>query len=80
MSKGTDTQKNIPDGMDLYTEKYAEENDTEYGRCGTCKNYSRCNICSECEDGSGYEFDLTYYKKEHYVEIINWMKEDRQRG
>ena len=27
----------------------------EYGRCDTCKHYSKCNICSYCNEGSEYE-------------------------
>jgi len=69
-----ETQEFIQDGIELYAEKYAKENDTEYGRCGTCKNYSRCNICSDCEEGSCYEFDLNYYKEEHEKEIMNWVE------
>ena len=62
---------------DLYTIEYAKKNDSEYGRCGTCKHYNRCNVCSDCDEGSEYEFDLVYYQREHDEEIANWIEENR---
>lgn len=61
------------DIQNLYTNEYAKENDNEYGKCTTCKNYSRCNICSDCNDGSNYEFDLNFYQKEHNKKITEWI-------
>lgn len=34
------------------------EKDPDYGNCTTCKHYSKCNICSDCHEGSMYD----YYK------------------
>lgn len=45
------------------------ESDTEYGRCGTCKNYQRLTSCSECEEGSEYEFDYKTYIAEHKITL-----------
>ena len=36
--------------------EYAEENDAEYGRCGTCKHYQKTSVCSQCYSGSRYSF------------------------
>ena len=30
--------------------------DPEYGNCTTCEHYSKCNICSDCHEGSNYEY------------------------
>lgn len=64
----------IKDLYDLYTLEYARENDDEYGRCGTCKHYSKCNICSDCQDGSEYEFDFIDYQYTHDDELANWIE------
>ena len=40
---------NMMDLHDLYTIKYAKENDSNYGRCKTCKHYGNCNYCSDCK-------------------------------
>ena len=31
-----------------------DKNDEMYGRCESCTNYTNCNICSECYEGSEY--------------------------
>ena len=33
-----------------------KEQDPDYGHCNTCKHYTKCNICSYCNDGSHYEY------------------------
>lgn len=62
---------------DLYTMKYAEENDPNYGRCETCKHYGRCMVCSDCVEGSEYEFDLIHYQCEYDDEIAEWIEENK---
>lgn len=64
---------NMMDLHDLYTIKYAKENDSNYGRCKTCKHYGNCNYCSDCNEGSEYKFDLVYYQREHDSEIADWI-------
>ena len=44
--------------------EYAEKNDPEYGRCGTCKHYKHLDACSQCYSGSRYCFAWkTYLEK-----------------
>ncbi len=31
--------------------------DVADGKCTTCKNYGRCNVCSDCNEGSEYQYD-----------------------
>ena len=62
---------------DLYTIEYAKENDGNYGRCETCKNYGNCMVCGDCDEGSEYKFDLIYYQREHDSEIAEWIKENK---
>ena len=62
---------------DLYTIEYAKENDVEYGRCSTCKNYGKCYVCSDCDEGSEYKFDLIHYQREHDKEIAKWIEENK---
>ena len=33
------------------------EDDPEYGRCETCNNYGKCYVCSDCDEGSEYEYN-----------------------
>lgn len=44
-------------------EEWAKENDSDYGRCETCKNYGHSLDCDICDEESGYEFDLKHYEK-----------------
>lgn len=64
---------NMMDLHDLYTIKYDKENDSNYGRCKTCKHYGNCNYCSDCNEGSKYKFDLVYYRREHDSEIADYI-------
>lgn len=37
-------------------DKYKSDEDPNYGQCTTCRHYSKCNICSDCHEGSSYEY------------------------
>lgn len=49
--------------------KYAERNDAEYGRCGTCKHYQKLDVCSKCYGGSRYCFAWKEYLEDHKDEL-----------
>ena len=36
--------------------------DESFGRCETCSHYGNCNYCSDCDEGSEYE----YYRETVY--------------
>lgn len=36
--------------------EFWKEQDPDYGHCNTCRHYSKCNICSDCHEGSSYEY------------------------
>lgn len=43
---------------ELFAEITSEmaEMDPDYGNCTSCRHYSKCNICSDCHEGSSYEY------------------------
>lgn len=45
--------------------EYAEENDAEYGRCGTCKHYQKTSVFSQRYNGSRYSFAWKEYTENH---------------
>ena len=57
-----------PDSSDV--EDYAEKNDPDFGRCETCKHYGQAIYCSDCEEGSEYEFDWENYVKNNREDLI----------
>ena len=36
--------------------EFWKEQVPDYGHCNTCRHYSKCNICSNCNEGSQYEY------------------------
>lgn len=58
--------------------EYVQKEDSSYGRCDTCKNYSNCNICSNCNEGSAYELDAVFYEKDHRTEIVEWIEKNNK--
>lgn len=49
------------------------ESHPNYGSYQTCKHYSKCNTCSDCQEGSKYEFDLHYIDDQY---ITEWLSEE----
>lgn len=55
------------DKMERYCQKlykqtlmeFWQEQNPDYGHCNTCKHYSKCNICSDCHEGSLYEYYMS---------------------
>ena len=44
-----------------------------YGRCETCKYYANCNACSNCIEGSEYDFDLKHIDNQY---ITDWLSDE----
>lgn len=53
--------------------KEIEEWHPYYGRCETCKYYSNCNACSNCNEGSEYDFDLKHINDQY---ITDWLSDE----
>lgn len=53
--------KNLPVEVEFNVECINEpdeddKDDPEYGRCSTCRYYGNGNVCSDCVEGSEYEY------------------------
>lgn len=70
--EGADVRKSLSesDSDSNDVEAWAEVNDPEFGRCGTCKNYGKAVYCSDCEEGFEYEFDWENYVKNNRDDLI----------
>ena len=70
--EGADVRKSLsesdPDSNDV--EEWAEANDPDYGYCETCKYYGKAIYCSDCVEGSEYEFDWENYVKNNRDDLI----------
>ncbi|MBO4847083.1 MAG: hypothetical protein J5525_12435 [Lachnospiraceae bacterium] len=56
--------------------KWDVEDEDVYGRCESCKNYSRCGICSDCNEGSEYEADYDAFNLPSEVKIPANIEDD----
>ena len=41
------------------------------GSCQTCKYFTQCNICSDCLEGSKYEFDVKQIDDQYITEWLS---------